>query len=47
MLWEGEKTERENAADEDEEPSPYGDMLSTEEFERLFGESDEQYFEGF
>ena len=33
--------------DQAEEPNPYDDMLSAEDFNRLFGESDDEHFEGF
>ena len=49
MLWEDDLTaEDENAENgEAEEPNPYDDMLSAEDFNRLFGESDDEDFQGF
>ena len=49
MLWEDDLTaEDENPENgEAEEPNPYDDMLSAEDFNRLFGESDDEDFEGF
>ena len=49
MLWEDDLiAEDENAENgEAEEPNPYDDMLSAEDFNRLFGESDDEDFEGF
>ena len=49
ILWEDDLTaEDENAENgEAEEPNPYDDMFSAEDFNRLFGESEDEDFEGF
>ena len=49
MLWEDDLTTKDENAEngEAEEPNPYDDKLSAEDFNWRFGESDNEDFEGF